>query len=84
MDNKYNVYNDVQYGKVYSYDGEAGIIVSKDGKYLFSKKDIYNDAALVKEDIVAFRVNHLPFPDEVVKVARSIEKVSEKENKRKV
>ncbi len=83
MADKFSIYNDKQYGKVFSYDGEAGIIIGKDGEYVFTKQDIYNDSALAKGDVVAFRVNHLPFPDETVNVAKFIQKEETQELKRK-
>ncbi len=83
MDNKHNdfnnfkVYSNEQLGKVFSFDGEAGIIVSQYGEYPFSKQDIKDGSVLTKGDIVAFRVNHLPFPDETIQVAKFIKKEKE-------
>ena len=76
MDNNiYNNFSDVKYGKVLSFDGEAGIIVTGDEEVIFSKKDLNNNIDdLVKGDVVTFRINHLPFGDEVVQVAKFIKK----------
>lgn len=76
MDNNiYNNFSDLKYGKVFSFDGEAGIIVTGDEEVIFSKKDLSNNIDdLVKGDVVTFRINHLPFGDEVVQVAKFIKK----------
>lgn len=83
MDNNiYNNFSDVKYGKVLSFDGEAGIIVTGDEEVIFSKKDLNNNIDdLVKGDVVTFRINHLPFGDEVVQVAKFIKK-DNNENRR--
>lgn len=76
MDNNiYNNFNDLKYGKIFSFDGEAGIIATGDEEVIFSRKDIYNKADdLVEGDVVTFRINHLPLGDEVVQVAKFIKK----------
>ena len=83
MDNNiYNNFSDVKYGKVLSFDGEAGIIVTGDEEVIFSKKYLNNNIDdLVKGDVVTFRINHLPFGDEVVQVAKFIKK-DNNENRR--
>ena len=83
MDNNiYNNFSDVKYGKVLIFDGEAGIIVTGDEEVIFSKKDLNNNIDdLVKGDVVTFRINHLPFGDEVVQVAKFIKK-DNNENRR--
>ena len=44
MDNKiYNNFSELKYGKVLSFDGEAGIIVTGDEEVIFSKKDLCNN-----------------------------------------
>ena len=73
MDN-FNNYSREQFGKIFSFDGEAGIIVTENNEYPFSIKDVYNKDDLVKGDIVTFRVNHLPFGNEVIDVAKFIKK----------
>ena len=73
--NIYNNFSDLKYGKVLSFDGEAGIIVTGDKEIIFFKKDLSNNIDdLVKGDVVTFRINHLPFGDEVVQVAKFIKK----------
>ena len=72
MDNK--IFSKELLGKVYDFDGEAGIIITNDKEYVFNKKDIMSDDLLVKGDVVSFRVNHLPFIDEVVEVAKFVKK----------
>ena len=74
MDNKiYNNFSELKYGKVLSFDGAAGIIVTGDEEVIFSKKDLCNNIDdLVKGDVVIFRINHLPLGDEVVQVAKFI------------
>ncbi len=74
MDNIYNNFNKEQFGKIYDYDGEAGIIVTDNEEYNFSKKDIVGDYDLTKGDIVTFRINHLPFGNEVIYLAKFIKR----------
>ena len=37
-------------GKVYSFDGEAGIIITKDGEYLFNISNVKGITNLQKND----------------------------------
>ena len=74
MDNIFNNYNNEQLGKIYDFDGEAGIIVTDNKEYNFSKKDIVGDYDLDKGDIVTFRINHLPFGNEVISLAKFIKR----------
>lgn len=81
MDNNFNNYSAKIYGKILDFDGEAGIIATTDNKYPFSVKDIKNNDDLAIGDIITFRVNRLPFGNEVIDIAKFITK--EKETKTK-
>ena len=77
MENNYKIYNDELIGKIYEFDGEAGTIVTDNNAYMFFKKDIDGDFnSLKKGEVVSFRVNHYPFGDEVVTVAKFVKKSS--------
>jgi hypothetical protein len=78
MDKNYNNYSKLQYGKVYEFDGEAGIIITDEGEYVFDKKDIRDNSYLEKGDVVIFRINHLPFGNEVIELAKFIKKEDNK------
>lgn len=60
-------------GRIYSFDGEAGIIVTDNGYYHFSKKDLM-DKDLSKGSLVEFVSNTLIVGDEKELVAVFINK----------
>ena len=64
-------------GKIFKYDGEAGIIISKKDEYIFSKKDL-KDKNINENDLVNFYSNTLPFGKEKVLIAKNIKSFQDK------
>ena len=61
-------------GKVYSYDGEAGIILTPDEYYFFHRKDVSGDIKI--GDMVEFVSNTFVLADERKNLAFFINKVN--------
>ena len=68
--------NNKQIGRIYSFDGEAGIIVAQNGYYHFDKKD-FIDKDLKKGSLVEFVSNTLVIGAEKELVAVFIDKFEE-------
>lgn len=58
-------------GKIYSFDGEVGTIITSSGEYLFNVKDAKFDN-IAKGTMVEFYSNIFPFGDEKYKLAREV------------
>ena len=67
------------YGTVYSYDGEAGIIINSNNEFIFNNKDLQNDVNV--GDIVSFTINTISFGNEKIQVARFVEGLVKGANK---
>ncbi len=80
MDNK-NIKNYKKIGKIFDFDGETGTIVTDDGTYTFSLKDL-NDFTVYKGAIVTFVPNKVSFANETYDIARFIEKYDYNKNNR--
>ena len=65
--------SNIKIGKVYSFDGEAGIIAVPNGYYHFDKKDFVNKD-IKKGDLVEFVSNTLKIGDEKEYIAVYIKK----------
>lgn len=62
-------------GKVLFFDGTSGKIIDEFGKkYAFSKNDINSN--INKNDLVYFKVNHIPFAGSFIEVAKFVEKLN--------
>lgn len=68
-------------GKVYSFDGEAGIIITKDGEYLFNINNVKGLTNLQKNDTVSFYPSTFKFGKEIFKVAREVEELTNRDVK---
>lgn len=68
-------------GKVYSFDGEAGIIITKDGEYLFNISNVKGITNLQKNDTVSFYPSTIKFGKEIFKVAREVEELTNRDIK---
>lgn len=69
-------------GKVYSFDGEAGIIITENNYYHFDKKD-FQDKDIKQGDLVEFVSNTFRIADEKELIALYISKLSKEEENSK-
>ena len=71
MDNK-QIKSYKKIGKIFDFDGETGTIISNDGTYYFSLKDL-NDFTVYKGTEVTFIPNKVTIANETYNMARFIE-----------
>lgn len=60
-------------GKIYTFDGEAGVIVTSTDEYLFNIHNVKGINKLDKNEAVSFYPSTVKFGKEIVKVAREVE-----------
>lgn len=65
-------------GKVFSFDGEAGIIITEKNYYHFDKKD-FQDKDIKQGDLVEFVSNTFKIGDEKELIALYISKLSKED-----
>lgn len=68
-------------GKIYSFDGEVGTIITPQGEYQFTLKDVNFDNPS-KGKTVEFYPNTVPFGDEKFNFARNINFISNNKDMR--
>ena len=62
-------------GKIYSFDGEVGSIITPQGEYQFTLKDANNIDEITKGTMVEFYPNIVPFGESKYNFARDINSI---------
>ena len=70
----YYSYNDGKLvGKIYSFDGEIGTVITPQGEYQFTYNDLYNKELDIKKGtMVEFYSNTIPFGDDKYLMAKEV------------